>query len=156
MNEEQRSELIEATTARIVATKVEGEPFSSIEGFWAAGFHRMSFKYLEDIISTIFLNSLTHEWFDDCSEKGDETKRPPYPTELANEMMSIQRSFSDFDNLETCAKKYVQDMEWVGRPPLRKEVLRRLHKVSFPLLGPRVHNENTVLEQYVTPPWLSW
>lgn len=151
MSAAENNQLIETTVARIVATKTDDEPFDTAAKFWTSGFHRKAFDYLGVIISTVFLDSFDKIWFGDRTEDFGK-----YPEPLAEELNRIPVRDNVRINVENITKEFIHSTQWVTYPSLRKEVLRRLHRTSFSLLGPKKHDLDTVCEQYVTPAWAKW
>lgn len=144
-------ELIEATVVKIVATKTEGEPFDTVAKFWSSGFHPRAFDYLDVIISTILLDSLDKFWVGEFTEDFGKCPEP-----LTKELAQLPLRDVVRQTVEHTTKDFVHSIQWVDYPSLRKEILRRLHRTSFPFLGPKQHDWDTVCEQYITPAWAKW
>ena len=141
MSVAENDELIEATVEKIVATKTEGEPFDTVAKFWSSGFHPRAFEFLEDIVLGVFKS----KWF-------DEWKTSYLQPDRRNSII-----FADLfcGNVEQRAHHFANTCKWTYYPSLRKEVLRRLHRTSFQMSGPKVHDENTPLVRYAVPSWLT-
>lgn len=141
LSDEELSSII----GKIIATKADDEPdFSSKEGFFTKGFHPRAFSWLPQDFEFVLLNKGLID--------GNDKDIVEFQKGLASDIEE-----SGYNQVSYLKEHYVslaKKTDWCDYRFLRKAILCRLFKHSFPLLEPQGNRIGDDIEGLKYPAWL--